>query len=100
MYFQGVQGPPRHGDRRDARTRRVGGGHGDGGGYCAPAGGRFAGRAPGRPQYGHGPRDRGFQGFDAPRFPRGGDRRPRSRRDMGFGMIDIANPSIEKIARH
>ena len=48
LYFQGVQGPPQRGDRRDARARRVGGGQGDGGGYRAPAGGRFGGRAPGR----------------------------------------------------
>ena len=53
---------PRRGGRQDARARRVGGGQGDGGGYRAPAGGRFAGRAPGRPQYGYGPRDRGFGG--------------------------------------
>ena len=47
MYSARVHGPPRHGDWRDARARRVGGGQGDGGGYHAPAGGRFAGRAPG-----------------------------------------------------
>ena len=48
MYSTRVHGPSRHGDRRDARARRVGGGQGDGGGYRAPVGGRFAGRAPGR----------------------------------------------------
>ena len=44
MYSARVHGPSRRGDRRDARARRVGGGQGDGGGYRAPAGGRFAGR--------------------------------------------------------
>ena len=48
MYFARVHGPPRRGGRQDARARRVGGGQGDGGGYRAPAGGRFAGRASGR----------------------------------------------------
>ena len=73
MYSAQVHGPPRHGGRQDARARRVGGGQGDGGGYRAPAGGRFASRASGRPQYGYGPWDRGFaRGYDAPRFPRGG----------------------------
>ena len=62
MYSARVHGPPRRDDRRDARARRVGGGQGDGGGYRAPAGGRFAGRAPGHFQYGYGPRDRGFGG--------------------------------------
>ena len=52
MYSARVHDPSRHGDRRDARARRVGGGQGDGGGYRAPAGGRFAGCAPGRFQYG------------------------------------------------
>ena len=42
MYSARVHGPPRRGVRRDARARRVGGGQGDGGGYRAPAGGRFA----------------------------------------------------------
>ena len=74
MYSARVHGPPRRGGRQDARACRVGGGQGDGGG-CAPAGGRFAGRAPGRFQYSYGPRDRGFGGgYDAPRFPRGGGR--------------------------
>ena len=36
MYSARVHGPSRHGDRRDARARRVGGGQG----YRAPAGGR------------------------------------------------------------
>src|SRR6185503_14334078 len=73
MYSARVHGPPRRGGRQDARARRVGGGQGDGGGYRAPAGGRFAGRDPGRPQYGYGPRDRDFGGgYDAPRFSRGG----------------------------
>ena len=57
MYSAWVHGPPRRGGRQDARARRVGGGQGDGGGYRAPSGGRFAGRASGRPQYGYGPRD-------------------------------------------
>ena len=101
LYFQGVQGPPRHDDRRDARTRRVGGGQGDGSGYRAPVGGRLAGRAPGRFQYGYGPRDRGFRGsFEAPRFPRGGGRQPRSRRDRGYALPDFAYPSVEQMARH
>ena len=89
------------GGRQDARARRVGGGQGDGGGYRAPVGGRFAGRDPGRPQYGYGPRDRGFGGsYDAPRFPRGGGRQPRSRRDRGYILPEFANPSIEQMARH
>ena len=68
MYSARVHGPSRRGGRQDARVRRVGGGQGDGGAYRAPACG-FAGRAPGRFQYGYGPRDRGFGGdFDAPRF--------------------------------
>ena len=46
MYSAWVHGPSRRGGRQDARPRRVGGGQGDGGGYRAPAGGRFAGRAP------------------------------------------------------
>ena len=62
MYSARVHGTPRRGGRQDARAHRVGGGQGDGGGYRAPAGGRFAGRAPGRPQYSYGPRDRGFGG--------------------------------------
>ena len=75
MYSARVHSPSRRGDRRDARARHVGGGQGDSGGYRAPAGGRFAGRAPGRFQYGYGSRDRGFGGgFEAPRFPRGGVR--------------------------
>ena len=83
MYSARVHGPPRCGDRQDARAHRVGGGQGDGGAYRTPAGGRFAGHAPSRPQYGYRPRDRGFGGgYDAPRFPRGGGHQPRSRRDM------------------
>ena len=98
MYSARVNGPSRRGDRRDARTRRVGGGQGDGG---APAGGRFAGRAPGRFQYGYGPRYRGFGGgFEAPRFPRGGDRQPRGRRDRGYALPDFAYPFVEQMARH
>ena len=90
MYSARVHGPSRCGDRRDARARRVGGG------YRAPAGGRFAGRTPGRPQYGYGPRDRDFGGgYNAPRFPRDG-----GRRDMGYAFIDFANPSVEQMARH
>ena len=86
MYSARVHGPSRHDGRQDARAHRVGGGQGDGGGYCAPAGGRFAGRALGRFQYGYGPRDRGFGGgFDAPRFPRSGYRQSRSRREYGTG---------------
>ena len=77
-----VHGPSRRGGRQDVRARRVGGGQGDGGGYRAPASGRFAGRAPSRPQYGYGSWDRDFgRGYDAPRFPRGGVRQPRGRRD-------------------
>ena len=52
MYSTQVHGPPWRGDSQDARACRVGGGLGDGGAYRAPASGRFAGRAPGRPQYG------------------------------------------------
>ena len=75
MYSARVHGPPRRGGRQYARARRVGGGQGDGRAYRAPAGGHFAGRAPGRFQYGYGPRDRGFGGgFEAPHFPRGGVR--------------------------
>ena len=48
MYSARVHGPPRRGGRQDARARHVGGGQGDGGAYRAPAGGRFASRAPGR----------------------------------------------------
>jgi len=55
MYSAQVYFPPRRGGRKNARARRVSGGQGDGGGYRAPAGDRFAGRAPGRPQYGYGP---------------------------------------------
>jgi len=70
MYSDQVHGPPRRGGRQDARARRVGGGQGDGGGY--------------RPQFGFGSRVRGFGGgYDAPRFPRGGGRQPRGRRDLG-----------------
>ena len=73
MYSARVHGLPWRGGRQDARARRVGGGQGDGGVYRAPAGGRYAGRAPGCPQYGYGPRDQGFGGgYDAPRFPHGG----------------------------
>ena len=92
MYSARVHGPPRRGGRQDARARRVGGGQGDGGDYLAPAGGR----APGRPQYGYGPRDRGFGGgYDAPRFPRDGGRQPRGRRDRGHALPDFVNPSVE-----
>ena len=101
MYSARVHGPSRRGVRRDARARHVGGGQGDGGGYRAPAGGRFAGRAPGRFQYGYGPRDQGFGGgFEAPRFPRGGDRQPRSRRDRGYALPDLGYPCVEQMARH
>ena len=73
MYSARVHGPSQRGGRQDVRARRAGGGQGDGGGYRAPAGGRFADRAPGRFQYGYGPRDRGFGGgFETPRFPRDG----------------------------
>ena len=75
MYSARVHGPPRRGGRQDAMVRRVGGGQGDGGDYRTPAGGRFAGHAPSRPQYGYGPWDRGFGGgYETPRFPRGGGR--------------------------
>ena len=101
MYSARVHGPPRRGARQDARTRRVGGGQGDGGGYCALVGDRFAGRDPGRPQYGYGPQDQGFGGgYDAPRFPRGGGRQPHGRRDGGYALPDFANPSVEQMARH
>ena len=76
MYSARVHGPPRHGGRQDARACRVGGGQGDGGGYRAPAGGRFAGRAPVRFQYGYGPRD------------------------GGYTLSGFANPSVEQMARH
>ena len=85
MYSARVHGPPRRDGRQVARARCVGGGQGDGGAYRAPAGGRFAGRAPGRPQYYYGPQDRGFGGgYETPRFPRGGGRQPRGRRDGGY----------------
>ena len=101
MYSARVHGPPRRGGRQDARARRVGGGQGDSGGYRAPAGGRFAGRAPGHPQYGYGPRDQGFGGgYETPRFPRGGGRQPRGRRDRGYALPDFANPSVEQMAQH
>ena len=101
MYSARVHGPPRRGGRQDARARRVGGGQGDGGDYRAPAGGRFAGRAPGRPQYGYGPRGRGFGGgYETPHFPRGGGRQPRGRRDRGYALPIFANPSVEQMARH
>ena len=101
MYSAQVHGPPRCGGRQDAGARRIGGGQGDGGRYRAPAGGRFAGRALGRPQYGYGPRDRGFGGgYDAPCFPHVGGRQPRGRRDRGYAFTDFANPSVEQMARH
>ena len=96
-----MHGPPRRGGRQDARARRVGGGQGDGGDYRAPAGGRFAGRTPGRLQYGYGPRDRGFGGgHETPRFHRGGGRQPRGRWDREYTLPDLANPSVEQMARH
>src|SRR6185312_1858854 len=101
MYSARVHGPPRRDGRQVARARRVGGGQGDSGGYHAPAGGRFAGRAPSRFQYGYGPRDRGFGGgFEAPRFHRGGVRQSRGRRDGGYALPDFAYPSVEQMARH
>jgi len=101
MYSARVHGPSWHGGRQDARACRVGGGQGDGGGYRAPAGGRFAGRAPGRSQYGYGPRDRGFEAsFEAPCFPRGGARQSRGRRGRGYNLSGFANPSVEQMARH
>ena len=101
MYSAWVHGPPRRGDRRVARARRVGGDQGDGGGYRAPAGGRFVGLAPSHFQYGYGPRDRGVGGgFEAPCFPRGGVRQSRGRRDEGYALPGIANPSIEQMIRH
>ena len=100
MYSVWVHGPPRCGGRQDARARRVGGGQGDGG-YHAPTGGRFVGRAPGRPQYGYGPRDRGFGGsYDAPRFPSDGGRQHRGRWDRENAFTNFANPSVEPMARH
>ena len=101
MYSARVHGPSRRGERRDGRARRVGGGQGDGGGYRAPAGSRFAGRAPGRFQYGYGPRNRGFGGgFEAPRLPRGSARQSHGRRDRGYALPDFAYPSVEQMARH
>ena len=101
MYSARVHGPPRHGGRQDARARLVGGGQGDGGAYRAPVCGLFAGHALGRFQYGYGPRDRGVGGgFEAPRFPRGGVRQSRGRRDVGYALSGFANPSVEQMARH
>ena len=101
MYSARVHGPSRRGDRRVARARRIGGGQGDGGGYCAPVSGRFACRSTGHFQYGYGPQDRGFGGgFKAPRFPRGGVRQSRGRRDGGYTLPDFANASVEQMARH
>ena len=101
MYSARVHGPSRRGGRQDARARRVGGGQGDGGTYRALAGGRFAGRALGNFQYGYGQWDRGFGGgFEAPRFPRGGVRQSRGRRDGGYALSGFANPSIEQMAQH
>ena len=61
----------------------------------------FASRDPGRSQYGYGPRDRGFEGvFDAPRFPHGGVRQSRGRRDGGYALPGFANPSVEQMAHH
>ena len=101
MYSARVHGPPRRGGWQDARAHHVGGGQGDGGAYRTPAGGRFAGRAPSRPQYGYGPRDRGFGGgYETPLFSRGGGRLPRGRRDGGYAVLDLANPSVEQMARH
>ena len=98
MYSARVHDPSRRGDRRDARARRVGGSQGDGGGYRTPASGRFAGRAPGCFQYGYGPRDRGIGGgFEAPRFPHGGVRQSRVRRDEGYALSGFANPSVEQM---
>ena len=52
-------------------------------------------------QYCYGPRDRGFGGgFEAPRFPRGGVRQSRDRRDGGYALPGFVNPSIEQMARH
>ena len=78
MYSTRVHDPSRHGDRRDARARRVGGGQGDGDGFEGGFGG----------------------GFEAPRFPCGGDRQPRSRRDRGYALPDFGYPSVEQMARH
>ena len=61
VYSARVHAAPRRDGGQVARARRVGGGQGDGGGYRAPAGGRFAGRSPGRPQYGYGPRDEALE---------------------------------------
>ena len=89
------------GGRQDARARRVGGGQGDGGDYYAPVGGRFASRAPGRPQYGYRPWDRGLGGgYNAPCFPRGGVHQPHGRQDRGYALPDFAYPSVEQMARH
>ena len=91
----------RRGGRQDARARHVGGGQGDGGGYRAPSGGRFAGRAPGRFQYSYGPRDRGF----------GGGTMHHAFLAMVVVSLAVdgtgdtfcqsfANPSVEQMARH
>ena len=74
MYSARVHCPSRRGGRQDARARRVGGGQGDGDGFGG--------------------------GFEAPRFPRGGDRQPRSRRDRGYALPDFGYPSVEQMARH
>ena len=101
MYSARVHGPSRRGGRQDATARHVGGGQGDGGGYRAPAGGRFAGRAPSRFQYGYGPRDRSFGGgFEAPRFPRNGVCQSRGRRDEGYALPSFTNLSVEQMSRH
>ena len=101
MYSARVHDPSRRGDRRVARARRVGGVQGDGGGYRAPVGGRFAGRTPGRFQYGYGPWDRGFGGgFEAPRFPRGGVCQSCGRRDGGYALSGFANPSVEQMTQN
>ena len=52
-------------------------------------------------QNGYGTRDRGFGGgFDSPRFPRGGVRQSRGRRDGGYVLSGFANPSVEQMAQH
>ena len=85
---------PRRWDRRDAEPRRVGGGRGHGVGHRAPVGGHFGGRAPYRSQYGNGPRDRGYERFDRPRFGRRGGYQPNRR---GQGMSNFSNPTVEQM---
>jgi hypothetical protein len=98
MFYQGAgrHDQPQRGDRRDARARRAGGGHGDGFAYHAPRGGRFAGQAPSHAN-GYGPWDHGFGRFNEPRFPhRGGH----WTQDDGYGMFDCYDAFGDQMAWH